>query len=92
MSEIFIARPGVLRNQDKAALRKAGIVVVEANHEDVKFIRSTMEVHGDAMLQAAIEALNSQSGTTSGGYATPAAHQREKFMQLLTGLVKAAKP
>lgn len=92
MSEIFIARPGVLRDQDKSALRKAGIVVVEANHEDVKFIRATVEVRGDALLHAAMEALNSQPGTSSTGYPTAAAHQREKFMQLFSKLIEASKP
>jgi len=91
MSEIFIARPGVLRDQDKAALRKAGIVVVEANHEDVKFIRAQTEVDGSAMLQAAMEALTSEPSTAGGSIST-ASRQREKFMQLLAHIIKASKP
>lgn len=91
MSEIFIARPGSLNPKDILALRKAGIVVVEANHEDVKFIRSTVEVSGGDMLKAALKALSSYAGTTNTGYATAAAMQREEFVKSLTALCEAQK-
>lgn len=78
MSEIFIARPGSLRDVDKAALRKAGIVVVEANHEDVKFIRTTMEVDASEMLNCALKALNVIDNYSSGS------KQREAFTRLMS--------
>lgn len=84
MSEVFIARPGVLNETDKDGLRVAGILVVEANHEDVKFIRAQTVVSADEMLSAALSALTSQPGID----ATTATRQREKFVQLLAASVK----
>jgi len=83
MSEIFMAKRGVLSNQCKADLRKAKIVVVEVDAmDDAKFIRSNAEVEGSEMLRAAMKALNSHSGSSSSS-------QRENFCTYMAELIEA---
>lgn len=58
MAEVFIAPTGELSSRAISDLRKAGIVVVEAEHpERCTFIRSSEVVSGDDMLWAALDAL-----------------------------------
>lgn len=83
MAEIFIARPGCLTEQDKKMLRKAGVVVVEANHEDVKFIRSSAEVDSSDMLKIAMKAMNIRTGSYGND-------QRDAFVRLLNAHLNPA--
>lgn len=61
MAEILITKPGALNQRDRAALRKSGVVVVEAdNPSDVKLIdASGSEVSAGSMLFAALQAIQS---------------------------------
>lgn len=59
MIQILVTKPGVLNQQDKAKLRRAGTVVVEANDPaHVKLISASgAEVPAQDMLFAALSAL-----------------------------------
>ena len=58
MAEVFLCKTGALRQRAVRDLRKAGIVVVEADEpKDCQFIRSTEVVSGSAMLVAALTAM-----------------------------------
>lgn len=60
MSQILVTKPGALNQRDKAALRKAGVVCVEAdNPADVKLISTEgAELGASEMLYAAIKGVN----------------------------------
>jgi len=77
---------GQLDDESKAALRDAGIVVVEvADPSKCEFIRSTETVSADGMLWAAMSALKLNAGTYNEGKA-----QREKLAFNLIQLVEAS--
>ena len=59
MTQILVTKPDTLNQRDKAALRRAGVVVIEAdNPSDVKLIQANgAELSGGDMLYAAISAI-----------------------------------
>lgn len=61
MAEILITKPGALNGRDRSTLRKAGVVVVEAESPaDVKLISAAgAEVSAGDMLFAALQAIHS---------------------------------
>ena len=63
MADILVTKPNVLNRDDKARLRKAGIVHVTAdNPDDVRFIHPGMPaMNGNDLLFSAISALASTS-------------------------------
>lgn len=64
MAEILIVKPDTLTKADKAALRKVGVVVVEAaNPDDVRFIRAESELAAGDLALAAMKALAKASGS-----------------------------
>ncbi len=60
MTQILVTKPDVLNQRDKAALRKAGVVVVEADDPSaVKLLQpDAPEITGNDMLWAALKGLN----------------------------------
>lgn len=66
MSEISIlaVKPGQLREEDRAALREIGVVVVEVSDPaDIRFLRPAAELSSSEMLGAALTAITRQGGT-----------------------------
>ena len=61
MAEILITKPGAPNQRDRSILRKAGVVVIEADSPgDVKLISASgAEVSSGNMLFAALQALQS---------------------------------
>jgi hypothetical protein len=87
MADVFLCKTGSIDNRSKAALRKAGVVVVEAeNPDDCRFIKASEVLSGDDMLWAATEALRRNFGYGNTGKA-----QREQFAFNLIGLIDAAR-
>ena len=65
-AQILIVKPKTLNAADKAALRKAGVVVVEsANPEDVKLIQAQQEMPASAITLAALKGLRSANDWNS---------------------------
>lgn len=60
MAEILVTKPGVLNQRDKSALRKSGVVVVEAdNPTDVKLVSTDRgEITASGMLLACLRAIS----------------------------------
>ena len=57
--QLLITRPGVIRPQQKARLRKNGIEVIETdNIENVRFIKPEPEISGSDLAICAMRALN----------------------------------
>lgn len=76
MTQVLVTKPGVLTQNDKRSLRKAGVVPVEANNpDDVRLIQTEgPALAADDLLHAAISALNGD------GYRSDA---RAAFMKVL---------
>lgn len=86
MTDVFLCQTGQLTNPSKAALRKAGVVVVEVEDPSkCQFIRASEAVSGDDMLWAAMDALKRDFG-----YANEGRKQREQFTFNVIGLIDAA--
>jgi hypothetical protein len=83
VSQILVTKPGVLNARDRAALRKAGVVTVEAdNPNEVRLIQAEAPaLSGDEMLHAAIACLNGD------GYRADA---RAAFVKVLTNHIETA--
>jgi hypothetical protein len=83
MTRILVTRPGVLNQRDRAALRRAGVVTIEAERPaDVKLIEADgAEVSGGDMLFAAMKGLN-LSGAIS---------ERAAFVKALHDLMNDAR-
>lgn len=62
MTQILVTKPGVLNQRDRSALRKAGVVCVEADRpEEVRLIQAEgPALSGDDMLVAVLTAINSK--------------------------------
>lgn len=87
MAEVFICPKGAITQPSKVALRKAGIVVVEADDPDrCTFIRASEVLSADDMLWAALSALNVKDGFGSDGKA-----QREALAKRLFQIVDAKR-
>lgn len=87
MAEVFLCRTGALTARALRDLRKAGIVVVEADEpKDCQFIRSSEVISGSAMLVAALTAI-----ATKREYAK-ATDVREIFVGELFKAATEAKP
>lgn len=83
---ILPVRPGSLSAKDKAALRRAGVIVIEHEQPDeLRLLRPRSEVDAGQMLNCALQAL-----VKKGGYRSDGSDQREAFTQLLAAVVKAA--
>jgi hypothetical protein len=55
---VLFVRPKSISKADRAALRKAGVVVVEVdNPSEVRFLRPSQEISGGALLVAAAKAI-----------------------------------
>lgn len=66
MAELLIVKPRTLNAVDKAALRKAGVIVVEAaNPDEVRFIRAEQELAAGDLALAAMTALHVARDTTA---------------------------
>lgn len=66
---ILFVKPKEIRPVDKAALRKAGVVVVEcSNPENMKLIRAGTEFTSSGLLEAAMRSIN-YSGLAKGHFA-----------------------
>lgn len=93
MSEIAILPvvPGSLSKADKAALRKAGVVVLEhADPSSLRLIRPTAELDSSDMLACAMKALQSSKGS-SGGDAQRIAFTNELAIAVLAAHTKGMK-
>lgn len=83
MAEILIVKPKTLNATDKAALRKAGVVVVEAvNPSEVRFLRAQSELAPSDLALAAMKALDKC------GYANNGA---ETFVKLVSVALEEQK-
>lgn len=82
---ILPVRPQTISAKDKAALRKAGVIVIEhENPEELRLLRPSSDVSSSDMLRCALEALADGSSTR---YVRDA---REQFVILLSAVVNAA--
>lgn len=72
MAQILVTKPGALNQRDRAALRRSGIVCIEAdNPADVKLISTEgAELGGTDLLYAAMQ------GVRAGGFAGSDAFSR----------------
>jgi hypothetical protein len=66
VAELLIVKPRTLNAADKASLRKAGVIVVEAaNPDEVRFIRAEQELAAGDLVMAAMRALHVARDTTA---------------------------
>lgn len=87
MADVFLCRTGAIDAVSKRALKRAGVVVVEAdNPADCQFIRASSLVSGDDMLWAAMDALKRNFGSYEKG-----SKHREQFAFNIVGLIEAAR-
>lgn len=87
MAEVFICKKGAVDARGVADLRKAGVIVVQAETpERCTFIRSSEVVSSDDMLWAALSALKVQ-----GNYGSEGKLQRETLALRLFDLVNEAR-
>jgi len=87
MADVFLCRTGSIDARSKSQLRKAGVIVVEAdNPADCQFIRASSLVSGDDMLWAAMDALKREFGSYNKGE-----KQREQFTLNIFKLIDAAR-
>jgi hypothetical protein len=78
---IMPVKIGTLSAEDKAALREAGVIVIEhENPESIRLVRAIAEVSASDMLKCAMQALifNDSMGASS---------QRERFAYLLAKVI-----
>lgn len=97
MTQILITRPGVLGEEDRAALRQAGVIAVEAESpSDVKLISASgEELSGSAMFYAAMRALNTSSTYASGAreaFASAIMAELQTERDILRGDLVKAQP
>ena len=80
---ILPVKPGSLNAKDKAALRKAGVIVVEhESPEEIRFLRPTADIDSSDMLLCAMRALNVKTGVDG-------SDQREAFAKLVLTALEA---
>lgn len=72
-------KPGTLTKQDKATIRKAGVIVVEhENPTELRLIKPSAEIGSSDLLRCAMQALAADRG-----YGATGAAQRETFAKLV---------
>lgn len=87
MADVFICQTGSLTARSLRDLRKAGVVVAEADDPShCQFVRAGEVVSGDDMLWAALSAMQQPDGKMGGD----GSHTRERFAARLFELVNAA--
>lgn len=87
-NQILVVKPKALSPSDKGLLRKAGIVVVEAAEPgEVRLLQAEAPpIDGNAMLLAAMKALNHTNSYSTGD------KQREMFTKLMAQYLDDGKP
>ncbi len=88
MNEVTLlpVKPGTLNDDDKAALRDAGVIVIEHdNPAELRLITPCSELNGNDMLRCAMKALLHDDKNYSRGAA-----QREQFALALAEAIAGA--
>jgi hypothetical protein len=85
MTEIFVCKPGALSDEDHAALREAGVVVVRLEDPtEFRLVRAQPELNAGDILAAALTGLSPASdGSSSAG------SNRAKFVEQLAKAANA---
>lgn len=80
---ILVTKPKQLNAEDKAALRKGGVIVVEAEDPDsVRFLKPNSMIGADGLLYAAMDAITrGRSSTTKEIFADQVAALTKKAFE-----------